>query len=319
MAGRAEPPSDPRSITVLRTKPEREPEDAPLAPEPLVLDHSELNKIAVLEAALTYASHGRPVFPGNGTEKKPHWEPETLEHGHLDASTDIELVRRWFTNWRRALVCSPVPPDQTCLDFDPRKGGTRHALESAIGPIPDTLTVWSGRDDGGCHLLFARPAGVRFSISPAKLKKHGLDGIDLKDGGKGYTVLPPSLHPQTGKRYRWEPLPVAEMTRNLIDFLKVEEIKPRPVITIKSTIEGGLGSPSGKLNRKALASILRMVANETEGNRQKLGYWAANRLLESSCPPGAWDLLEEALRRSGADEHDVRTALRDRPDGRALS
>jgi hypothetical protein len=62
-----------------------------------------------------------------------------------------------------------------------------------------------------------------------------------------------------------------------------------------------------------LAGILRKVAETGEDNRQTTGYGAANRLREAGYGPAAWDALEDALRSTGASEHDVRTALRDRP------
>jgi hypothetical protein len=62
-----------------------------------------------------------------------------------------------------------------------------------------------------------------------------------------------------------------------------------------------------------LAGILRVVANMPEGNRQGIGFWAAGKLLEAGYGPAAWDALEDAMRAAGADDHDVRTALRERP------
>jgi hypothetical protein len=107
--------------------------------------------------------------------KKPHWEPSTLEHGHRDASNDPELVKRWFTKWPNALICSPVPAELTCIDFDVRKGATREASEAKVGTITPTLTVWSGNSDGGSHLFLLRGIAEPFSLPPppTKLKKWG--------------------------------------------------------------------------------------------------------------------------------------------------
>jgi hypothetical protein len=64
-----------------------------------------------------------------------------------------------------------------------------------------------------------------------------------------------------------------------------------------------------------LAGICRKVASTPEGNRQTIGFtWAARILKEAGYPPEAWDAVEGAMRAAGASDHDVRTALRERPD-----
>ncbi len=62
-----------------------------------------------------------------------------------------------------------------------------------------------------------------------------------------------------------------------------------------------------------LTGILRTVADTPKGNRQAIGYWAAGKLLEAGYGTAAWDALEHAMRATGASEHDIRTALRERP------
>jgi len=64
-----------------------------------------------------------------------------------------------------------------------------------------------------------------------------------------------------------------------------------------------------------LAGICRKVASTPEGNRQTIGFtWAANVLKEAGYGPAAWDAVAGAMRAAGASEHDIRTALRERPD-----
>jgi hypothetical protein len=101
---------------------------------------------------------------------------------------------------------APVPESLIVADFDPRKNPDCVAqIETLMGePLTETLTAWSGRNDGGRHLYYLRPAGP---LTSTRLPK----GIDLKVNG--YCIVPPSIHPATGQPYRWdvrEPPPVPQ-------------------------------------------------------------------------------------------------------------
>lgn len=74
--------------------------------------------------------------------------------------------------------------------YRPRKGGSIEALEAlAEEPLTETEFVRSGRGDGGVHLFYYRPKGY--------IGATYLHGIDIKLD-TGYTILPPSLHPDSG-------------------------------------------------------------------------------------------------------------------------
>ena len=85
------------------------------------------------------------------------------------------------------------------MDIDPRHGGDRTIaeLEAKHGPLPPTVTAETG--GGGYHLYYAMPEGeVRNStglVGP---------GIDIRAEG-GYITARPSIHPATGKPYRYVP------------------------------------------------------------------------------------------------------------------
>ena len=59
-----------------------------------------------------------------------------------------------------ANIGAPVPEHYSCSTLIPVM-----AAISALGPLPETLTVWSGRNDGGRHLYFTPP--VRIGDRPA--------------------------------------------------------------------------------------------------------------------------------------------------------
>lgn len=52
------------------------------------------------------------------------------------------------------MIGAPVPEALLVIDVDPRNGGKLAELQLLTGRLPTTLTVWSGRNDGGRHLYF---------------------------------------------------------------------------------------------------------------------------------------------------------------------
>lgn len=143
--------------------------------------------MTTLDAALDYAeNYGWSVFPLNG--KQP-----ATRHGFKDATTDTATITGWF-QVRHGVepynIGVAIPEGMWVLDVDPRNGGME-SFEKIQHLLPKTLTTRTG--SGGGHLWF--------SGDPSSLPK--MKGIDIKVGGKGYVVVPPSVHPETGKEYVW--------------------------------------------------------------------------------------------------------------------
>ncbi len=80
-------------------------------------------------------------------------------NGHLNATTDPDKIKLWWTKWPYAMIGARVPASCLVLDVDPRNAGDLNVLTTLVGELPETLTVWSGRNDGGRHLYFRRPVG----------------------------------------------------------------------------------------------------------------------------------------------------------------
>jgi hypothetical protein len=176
----------------------------------------------LLEAALSYARHGWPVLPlhhvrpngccscGNRdcdrVAKHPRWDGRDLPHGLADATTDEDLICRWWHRWPRANIAIATGRRSGfwVLDVDPRHLGdeTLTALEREYGDLPHTVETITG--GGGRHILFALPADFEVrNIQPAANKPSPLGvGLDLRSEG-GYIVAPPSVH-ANGRRYEWE-------------------------------------------------------------------------------------------------------------------
>jgi hypothetical protein len=138
------------------------------------------------------------------------------------------------------------------------------------------------------------------------------DHRQFRRPGKGYVIAPPSVHPDTGGTYHYLPGThglKATCPESLHAVLLNPPKPPAPKLNLGR-------KTSTKTSAKALGGLLDKVANEQEGNRQSVGFWAAKVLAENSYPITAWDLLEEAMHANGATPHDIKTALRDCPDGR---
>jgi hypothetical protein len=209
---------------------------------------------ALLAAALDLAAHGWSVFPCKWTG--PGAKAPMTVNGHLNATTDPDRIKLWWGKWPHAMIGAAVPESLLVNDIDPRNNGSLQALTDRVGALPDTLTVWSGRNDGGRHLYFLRPPGP---LTSTRLPQ----GVDLKVNG--YCIMPPSIHPATGQPYRWEDHPVAEMPPALVELL-------RPPPRRRIVRVGSHASATG---------LLRTIVGAPEGNRNNVLYWAACRAGES--------------------------------------
>ncbi len=136
---------------------------------------------ALYEAALLYGAAGWRVFPC-GPDKRP-----LTKHGFKDASADPRLIGGWWASGDHNIGFA-IPDGMLVLDFDPRNGAPEpeefffHATQRVLTPA------------GGHHLYFNVPTGLEFA-------GQWLKGIDVKAGGKGYVLLPPSRTPAGA--YSW--------------------------------------------------------------------------------------------------------------------
>jgi hypothetical protein len=187
--------------------------------------------------ALAYGLAGHEIFPTNGKvpiipsahqrgdplRGRCHGECGRDGHGFYDATSDLERIARWWGRYPNADIGERIPDSVSIVDIDPRQPGALEALNRALsehGPI-NTLTAWSGRGDLGRHLWFERTV-ERLSRSRAP------KGWDLKTSG--LVVLPPSEHPVTRGRYRWDDpdQPIAPMPAWMVDMLRAIDA-PAPV------------------------------------------------------------------------------------------
>ena len=171
-------------------------------------------------AAITYAARGQRVFPLAVRDKMPLIPKYRGGRGVLDATDDIDVTAARWSRSPWANIGGRVPDGVVIIDIDPKNGGdvTWRQLTDAK-TVPVTRTTISGRGDGGVHLWFRHPGGSIGGLGT---------GIDVLTSNK-YVVLPPSVHPDTGRVYRWaDPgAPVVAMPNWLVRALRPAPKAPR--------------------------------------------------------------------------------------------
>jgi hypothetical protein len=196
--------------------------------------------------------------------------------------TAAELRRKWRDNPRLNVgIALGGVTGLIGLDVD-GDGGEELLLRLANGDLPPTLEFTSGK---GRRLLYRVPAGVELRPTP-KPGGEQVEGGELRLLGLGsQTVMPPSRHKDTGRRYAWtdgrgpgeiEP-PVAPAW--VVGLMRVKGDKK---LTRRTAPGGSADAPSADAPRVA------------EGGR--------NTTLTS---------LAGAMRRKGMGEAAIRAALRE--------
>jgi hypothetical protein len=255
---------------------------------------------ALLYAALGYAARGIPVYP-------VHWPRFTpggaslacscrrgpscdrpakhplVRHGVKQATTDPEVIGRWWSRWPGANLGLATGVVFDALDIDGPAGlAALHQLAPTAGlRLPGPLVATGG---GGWHSWFT-PTGL------GNRPPRGLAHVDWRGRG-GCVLAPPSQH-ISGRSYRWlvgldqAPLPeVPAALRALLD-------PDRPTTS-------GLADPTGPgdpnrppaldhpYGRRVLAAELAALGRATPGRRNhtlnqtafKVYRYVASGLLE---------------------------------------
>jgi hypothetical protein len=156
----------------------------------------------VLKAARAYREHGFTVLPLAG--KAPHARLLNRTHGSKSTNRLLELgasdeqVQLWFSEpgVNIGVFCGAASGGLVVVDLDdcefPLRGAT----------LPLTPLVKTGRDPyRGFHLYYRSPEHIVTKPFPWG---------EVRSQSPAYVVAPPSLHPDTGKRYGWM-LPLHEL------------------------------------------------------------------------------------------------------------
>jgi hypothetical protein len=267
-------------------------------------------------AACGYIRRGWPVFM-LGRSKRPvancaHCR-EAAATGHDPAACGCLTCHGFYAATtepaRLAAMLAAVPAGLLAIrtgtasgllvvDIDPRNGGQ---LDPAL--MTPTAAVATG--GGGWHLYYRHPGTPTVTTLP------GRAGVDIKGDG-GYVAAPPSIHPGTGRPYRWAGRrAIAEMPPALARSLAPPPtaVPPAPSGPLTPREAGGISSPAA-----LLAAHLAAVERAPEGRRRVTLYGAARgvwRMVAAGAitEPDARAALTATGRAAGQTDRDIRAAI----------
>lgn len=200
-----------------------------------------VDKYAELGWALIRASGKRPKDPG--------WE-QTPPTRPLSAAAGKWV--HWGERWNVGVVLGSS--GLACYELDDQAARALFLKLLGAPPLPATPICLTG--SGKPHVYFADPGG---------LEKSARSGLELRVGPH-HCLVPPSVHPDSGRAYRWleghapwqvAPLP---MPANLIDFFAAaaEQRRNGPAPPVEEIIPQGqrhdeMVSIAGSLRRRGLS------------------------------------------------------------------
>lgn len=259
----------------------------------------------MLEHALAYARAGIEVFPLRGKAPaipvahragQPGYgicrgECGRDGHGFHDATSDLATVVRWWAQEHpRANIGIRPAPGLVVLDVDPRA----HGASALVGlmktgyQLPQTWTAETG--GGGLHAWYRAGGDLRKELCP---------GVDLKGHATGYVVAAPSVHPDTGRSYRWlNDLPPAIAPEWMLPALR--PAPPVQVPTSRHPVRDYL-----RATGRTADGLVRVVAEAPAGERNRRLYWSACRAAERGALDELAAHLADAARSVGLPEHEV--------------
>lgn len=182
-------------------------------------------------AAMAYAAEGLPVFPLTPGTKLPF--PKS--HGFLDASTDADVVRTWWSEQPEANIgiATGRISNLFVLDVDmgPGKVGKKslRKLVAKYGDLPATRTIRT--PSGGLHYLFSLPEdlGIEFRSSGSVLAQD----VDVRADG-GYIAAWPSKLASGGVYAPIDPLaPIAPLPKWLSKLARYKA----PIVQTKLALD----------------------------------------------------------------------------------
>jgi hypothetical protein len=152
------------------------------------------------QSALEYAKIGLKIIP-----LRPRTKIPILANWPQAATTDKKIIADWWTDYPDANIGCLTGRDSGIFVIDVDRHGDTDGqislddLEAQFGKLPDTVEQITG--GGGRQIFFRYPAGA--TITNKTGSGALAPGLEIKGDG-GQVVLPPSIHPQTGRQYEWE-------------------------------------------------------------------------------------------------------------------
>jgi hypothetical protein len=274
----------------------------------------------LLRAAQDYITRrGWPVFVLSSSKvpvlnckrcRKEHTTPQQMQgcgclmcHGFYAATLDVDGVEEMVRLHPRGLLAvrTGAVSRTAVIDVDAR-GIPAMRQMIASGLLPRTLAQRTG---SGYHLVYAHP-GVRIVSGPGK----GGPGIDVKSDD-AYIVTAPSVHPGTGRPYRW----LGSLTDDLaplpqywVERLREPDRQTRPGPVPVQTVSGTRYSIGGL--RRQLAELLEAEEGTRNATLNKSAF-AMGQLVGAGMldEQDATAVLEDAGQRIGLRPGEVRRSV----------
>jgi hypothetical protein len=235
---------------------------------------------ALLDAALGYAARGIPVYPVRWPRPTPGGaslacscprgpacdrpaKHPLVRHGVKEATTDSQVIGRWWHRWPHANLGLATGVVFDALDIDGPAGlaALHQLLAEAVGlRLPGPLVATGG---GGWHCWF-RATGL------GNRPPHGLEHVDWRGIG-GAVLAPPSRH-ISGGTYRWlrglDQALLPEVPAALRALLNPDQppTMTRPAPAVGPDDSATPGHPYG---RTVLAAELAALGRATPGHRNR--------------------------------------------------
>ena len=239
-----------------------------------------------IRQALSYASHGWPVFPCQPGSKEP-----ATRHGFRDATTDPDRIRSWWRHQPAAnLAIATGQPGPDVLDIDQHGdagNGFAALRQLKIAGLLEPVGTVIATPSGGLHAYFTgsdQPSG--------RLPRQHLD---FRARG-GYILAPPSQI--DGKPYQ---LISRQAQSGGLDWAAVT--------SLLDPAEAARAAPARAAAPGDLSHLAGWVGQLQEGNRNAGLYWAACRAAEA----GQLAVLDDLAQAAAA------TGLTDREIARTIS
>jgi hypothetical protein len=251
---------------------------------------------ALLEAALGYAAHGLPVFPC-----APHAKHPACAHGLHDATTELDMIGRWWAEIPAANIGLPTGLGFDVLDLD-NADAVAWAHEQGL---PDGPQIATGH---GVHVYVASTgSGNRVALEL---------GVDYRGRG-GYVIAPPSVHP-SGARYEliagdFDQIPDAPAW--LRDRLAEQKTgttgAARAAESLRSNLTPGQTPRPTVRGVASLRAMSEQLALCEPGRRNAYLFWAACTAADTGIGRADVELvLRDAAQRAGLGDTEITRTIR---------
>lgn len=217
------------------------------------------------EQAGWYRSQGFHPIPCVGKVAQVPWKD------YQTAPPDPDQIDVWWEKMPDANIALVLGRGMLVVDLDgpdAEKALNEYGIQLPVA----APRVQTGRDGFGQHVYLAAPCEI--GNATAILRK-GDSAVDVKADG-GYVLAPPSIHPETGREYKWlsyPTLPLPEAPPKLIELLTTARksndehhggVKENWVATaLQGVSEGARNVTAAKLAGYLLRHLPRDIATST--------------------------------------------------------